>query len=343
MKTFKSYFMKTNYHFLFFMGILCSFLMAACSTPGDPSEDEINALLEENLSVGEDGISPDGVRPCFKCSDKPKGTIFCDDFEKPAPLKERYFEYDGRNGKFVREEGVGVDGSAGMVARWKKGDVNAGNFKKSIGRSGDPYLQGTSSRPDKTFTDIYWRVDVRYQDGWIGGGADKLSRATTLLDGWAQGMIAHVWSGPSESNHNYLYIDPASGIDVDGNVVSTKYNDWANLRWLGAKKGTTDLFSEENAGEWQCVVAHAKLNTPGESDGVFELWINGELQARKENMNWHGNYNSDPEGYGINAIFFENYWNSGSPQDQERYMDNIVISTEPIGCDCYESPRQDNK
>ena len=31
------------------------------------------------------------------------------------------------------------------------------------------------------------------------------------------------------------------------------------------------------------------------------------------------------------SIFIENYWNSGSVRLQERYFDNIVVSTEPIG------------
>jgi hypothetical protein len=36
--------------------------------------------------------------------------------------------------------------------------------------------------------------------------------------------------------------------------------------------------------------------------------------------------------YAINAIFFENYDNDGSDQEQERFFDNIVVSTSPIGC-----------
>jgi hypothetical protein len=142
-------------------------------------------------------------------------------------------------------------------------------------------------------------------------------------------MMAHVWS-----DGNYLSIDPASGIDESGTLKSTKYNDFANLRWLGSKKGTTDLFSDTNAGKWYCVIAHAKLNTPGQSDGIFEFWIDDVLQARSENLNWHGNWNANPDNYMINIIFFENYWNDGSPKLQERYLDNILISTNPIKCKC---------
>lgn len=32
--------------------------------------------------------------------------------------------------------------------------------------------------------------------------------------------------------------------------------------------------------------------------------------------------------------FSENYWNAGSPVQQERYFDNLVISTQSIPCKC---------
>ena len=129
-------------------------------------------------------------------------------------------------------------------------------------------------------------------------------------------------------------MDPASGIDTSGTLKSTRYNDFDNLRWLGNKGGAIDLFSDANADKWYCVIAHARLNTPGLSDGVFEFWIDDKLQAGSYNLNWHGNWNTDPEKYMINAVFFENYWNRGSPKLQERYLDNILISSKPITCNC---------
>ena len=73
--------------------------------------------------------------------------------------------------------------------------------------------------------------------------------------------------------------------------------------------------------------AHVKLNDPGTSNGVQEFWIDEQLEAVSDNLNFVASYTD----YAINAIFFENYWNSGSPQLQERYFDNIVVSTQPIG------------
>ncbi|HSG47707.1 MAG TPA: hypothetical protein VLA43_07855, partial [Longimicrobiales bacterium] len=81
-------------------------------------------------------------------------------------------------------------------------------------------------------------------------------------------------------------------------------------------------------GEWQCVEARVRLNDAGQSNGVFQLWINGSLEAERTGLNWVGAF----DDYGLNAVYLENYWNAGSPVAQERYLDNFVVSTTPIGC-----------
>ena len=74
-------------------------------------------------------------------------------------------------------------------------------------------------------------------EGTWSGGPDKLSRATSFAtSGWAQTMIAHVWS-----SGDVLSIDPASGTDANGNLQTTTYNDFAHLRWLGLTKDDIPL------------------------------------------------------------------------------------------------------
>lgn len=254
-------------------------------------------------------------------------------------MASKYFEHGDDQGDFVPVDGVGLNGSRGMRTRFESGEVSAGSFKKSFGRTPNAYIGRNAERPDEDFDEVYWRMWVRHQPGWRGGGPAKLSRATVMASaGWGQGMIAHLWT--SGRGNAYLLMDPASGIDVHGELVSTKYNDFPNLRWLGNRRGGLPMFADERAGEWFCVEGHAKLNTPGGEDGVFEFWIDDALQGRRDDLNWHGDWNNGEEAYGINAVFFENYWNAGSPQTQERYFDNIVISTARIGCGCADSRSQ---
>jgi hypothetical protein len=88
------------------------------------------------------------------------------------------------------------------------------------------------------------------------------------------------------------------------------------------------MFDAAHVGQWYCVETHVRLNDAGQSNGVFELWINGAPEAQRTRLNWVGNYSA----YGINAVFLENYWNAGSPVPQDRFMDNFVVSTSRIGC-----------
>jgi hypothetical protein len=72
-----------------------------------------------------------------------------------------------------------------------------------------------------------------------------------------------------------------------------------------------------------------KLNNRHAADGVLEYWIDGQLEAQREGLDWIGDYHD----YGINAVYLEQYWTSVPfTQAQQRYWDNFVVSTARIGC-----------
>lgn len=254
--------------------------------------------------------------------------IFCDDFETNRLAS--YFEYSHRDSSFELTESIGVLGSAGMRAHFRKGQVDAGSLRLAFGKTPTPYMHPVDSGT-ANYRDIYWRVYVRDDSTWIGGGGDKLSRAQVLASPtWAQAMGAPVWSGGgnADGGANYLVLDPYSGTNADGILQTSTYNDFPHLRWLGAVRSRTPIFDRSHVGKWYCVEAHVQLNDAGASNGVFELWIDDYLEARHVDLNWLGSFAE----YGINTVFLENYWNAGSPVDQYRYMDNFVVSTERIGC-----------
>ena len=263
-----------------------------------------------------------------ECATPRAAWIWCDDFEQDR--MSRYFEYDSAGGRFVRAPGTGVGGSFGMRARWdSSGRVGAGALHLAMGRTPQAFFRPVDAGV-AVYRDLYWRIFVKLQPGWRGGGADKLTRAISFASGdWAEAMAAHVWSGnPQRAEQDYLALDPASGADQVGALRTTKYNDFDHLRWLGYTRGTRPVFADSAAGRWYCVEAHARLNDPGQSNGVFELWINGTPDAQKTSLNWVGGFTA----YGINALFVENYWNAGAVQPEERYFDNLVVSTQRIGC-----------
>jgi hypothetical protein len=179
------------------------------------------------------------------------------------------------------------------------------------------------------YRDLYWRFYFRNQPGWqTTTNTDKMTRGLVFAGtNFAEAAFAHVWSGAAGAV-NYLILDPASGTDAAGNLLTTQYNDFANMTWLGAVQGSTPVFAPSTAGTWNCVEVHAQLNDAGQANGVFEYWVNGGLEARKTGMNWLGSYSA----FAWNAVFLENYINAGAPQAQERYFDDFVVSTQRIGC-----------
>jgi len=244
--------------------------------------------------------------------------IFSDDFDQPTDLRSRYFEYGDANGSFLRSADEGYAGSGAMKCQFEKGQVTAGNLKVVFGKN--PFGKGV--RRDETFRDIYWRVYVKHEAGWEGNPA-KLARATSMAGrDWSQGLIAHVWGGKGD----VLCIDPATGIR-DNVKVTTRYNDFDHLRWLGVNHGQTPVFHPSESVRWVCVESRVKLNAPGQRDGAFFLWVDGRLEASRTDLDWHGTWDE----YAINAVFLENYWNTGSVKRQARWFDNFVISTRPIG------------
>lgn len=241
--------------------------------------------------------------------------IWYDDFDQ----QKTYLESEGENDN---HEFFGTHG-ASMKAGFKQGDVSGeGNRKLAFGDfpGGMPVVA-----EGKHFSEIYWRIYVKHQHGWQGAPA-KMSRATSIVSPvWQQSMIAHVWSG----DNNSLTLDPARGVKGQtDSIVTTGYNDFNNLTWLGNSPCSAFLISSTNeSGYWVLVEASATLNTPGESDGSSRLWIDGRLEAERINLNFRGSYAK----HGINAVFLESYWNTGAVKTEGRWYDNFIISEKPIG------------
>lgn len=258
-------------------------------------------------------VTPAAIQP----HEQDEAVLFYDDFSQAPAPRTRYSEVVSEKGSFIWTPDGGLRGGS-MRCQFEKGQVEAGRLHVLLGRN--PI--GRGHRSEETFREIYWRVYVKHEAGWEGNPA-KLARATCMAGrDYSQGMIAHVWGGKGD----VLCIDPATGIR-DSRKVTTRYNDFANLKWLGSRNAQTPIFSPAESGRWVCIESHIKLNTPGRADGVFELWVDGKLEAARADLNWHGDW----QEYGINAVFLENYWNRGSVKRQARWFDNFVISTRPIG------------
>ncbi len=245
--------------------------------------------------------------------------LWCDDFESDSSLEQNYFDVNRENGRFGVVSDTAYAGTHALRNGYAAGVESAGWLKFSFGAT--PVLP--KRYIDRNFDDVYWRFYMQTGPNWIGQPA-KVTRAMIFSSkNWAQAAIGHLWEG----NVLSMGLDPVSGV-VGSTVVTTGWNDFAHMKWLGKVDGSEQVYANANREKWYCIEVHMKLNTPGSSDGVFEFWINESLQANKNNLNWRGSYTT----YGINALTLEGWTNNGAKQNQNRYFDNFVVSTRKIGC-----------
>jgi hypothetical protein len=294
------------------------------STSGTTSVSSTSGTISESSTSDENTSSEGG--DVATCPDQlPADWIFCEDFESIADPADRFFEYNDAGGRFALVDDEGASGSHSMRVDYDPSTESGGWISVAFGRNPIVYGGSPHYAVDDDFDEIWWSLRLKMEPGWPDTGPHKVTRATAFAAGnWGQAMIAHLWSAGSDVT---LLGDPASCV-TGSTVDCTTYNDFDNLQWLGQMNGTTPLFSEALSGVWHCIEGHVALNTPGQADGVFEFWIDSNLENARSDLDWRGGW----ADYGINLVSFENYWNDTPPQALQRWMDDIVISTVPIGC-----------
>jgi hypothetical protein len=302
--------------------------LAATGCSGSPTEPGDLSSSAPGDTIQAPPAPPAAASLVRECAGPDPAWIWCDDFEEDR--LDSYFEHARADGDFDRLDGVGLEGSSGMRTLFREGKAGAGWLHLAFGKTPQARMRPVDDGT-RIYREIYWRFYVRNEPGWTGGGGRKLTRARGFAsaDTWQQTFEAPLWSGNKDDTLDLLLLDPVSGTDETGALLPYESGSIGEgARWLGIKRGTTPLFDVGHIGAWYCVEVHARLNDAGLSNGEFKFWIDGNLEARRDGMNWVGSFAQ----FGINTISLDNYWNDGAPKDQERYLDNFVVSTERIGC-----------
>ena len=69
-----------------------------------------------------------------------------------------------------------------------------------------------------------------------------------------------------------------------------------------------------------------KHNTPGQPDGELRVWIDGALMTQRTGVKFRD------AAVSWNAIEISGYYDGGSPKAQTSWVDDVVVSTQRIGC-----------
>jgi len=237
--------------------------------------------------------------------------IFCDDFEIEQNLSINYQDRQS-NGMSVTTNDP-FSGSYSLEQHYDVNQVSAGWVTRYIGDN--PHLASPGDKIDE----IYYRFYHKFEDGFTGlppkMARIKIFRTST---DWSGGLGIYQWIG----GNGPLVADKRT---YDGSVYV----------WLPVTSSTLDYSESENIGRWICIEVRVKLNTTGQSNGEIQYWADGEEILYETGLDLKAEYSN---GKGLNMIMWDCYWNIdeeqgiyGSPAEQSRFYDNLVISTAPIG------------
>jgi len=173
-----------------------------------------------------------------------------------------------------------------------------------------------------SYNEIYLRYYIKPSVGYVYG-AQKMITLNPCCAGNGGIGIGGVGSPFSDGS---MLACPVYDCNITGEVYYYRPNM------------TTALPLSGITGHWAFVEIHVKMNTPGQKNGIFELWMddcgtNGlgctgtpTLRSRYTTVQWQG----PTDNKQIGTIWFENWANPGSI-GTELYDQIIVSKIGPIG------------
>jgi len=243
------------------------------------------------------------------------GVLFCEDFEQ------------GINNSWVRD-----GGSVNIISGQAK--ANEGNNIIEL----RTYENISSSKLLYTFAnqnEVYVRYDVQYATDYDNsGGSHGPVLGGSQSPPW--GMLGTAGKPPTGSDYFVLNHEPTTPGSVGNGSQFGFYAYFVNMSGIWGNIFKSNLTPKPiiATGQWQCIEFGLRLNTAGANnqDGKAFFWVDGVAHGNFDNFQWRISSNLM-----INTLMLDSYnhFNGGplpaSKPNRVRY-DNIIISTQPVGC-----------
>ena len=170
---------------------------------------------------------------------------------------------------------------------------------------------------EQVFLRYYLRFQPSFQfvkggklPGMAGGTSNSGGSIPTGYDGWSGRLM---WRTGGEVV-NYMYLPTSSTWGTD-------------LAWNHG--GSTRKFVP---GQWHCVEMQYAMNTVGSSNGIARSWFDGSLALERTNLLYRKTSALKVDNFTFSTFFGGSGSEWASPSNQYIDYDNIVMSTERIGC-----------
>jgi ankyrin repeat protein len=183
--------------------------------------------------------------------------------------------------------------------------------------------------PDIPIDDAaYFRLYVRLQDGFSTGTTNqvKLISIRGAVD------LEKTYGGAGTRSDQKFSVDLC--IDNSRDLHFYYYYPDQSGGWGDITYCKTSFFRAANIspGKWYCLELMLRNSLPGKKNGQLSAWLDGTLVGNVEKLRFRHTEESKIRRFAVNNYFGgENSWQT-SPQDQRIYVDNLVVSRQPIGC-----------
>lgn len=230
----------------------------------------------------------------------PSSMIWQDDFEDGEPLSDKYED--------VSDIGMSVsttdafNGSHSLQQTYQIGQVGAGCVIK----------YRVAGFPDH----VFMRWSHKFETGFQGFPPKMARIRYRDRSTWSSPMAIHCWIDTSTEYGGTVNLDVNAEDSTQANSTG----------WLAVARSGFSFADPQNIGRWICFEMEVKLNTPGQTDGLYRLWIDDVLSVERLNVDLRGN-----QSYSLNECMLDCYWNGGSPKVQSRFYDGFALATSKIG------------
>src|SRR6266568_644050 len=170
------------------------------------------------------------------------------------------------------------------------------------------------------YDEIYLKFNVMFEAGFDESyGLHFLTVAGNRIDN-SQSSFGKASTVPDGTDYFYAGVDPEF-INGDAPLKPLHfYTYWPDMSCCyGNRFYQTSPKIPLVGGQWQEVVFHIKLNTPGLSDGSQTLWINGVKRIDVQNMRWR-----TTTDLRLNEIRFDDFMSQG-PTTEHLWVDNVTV------------------
>lgn len=233
------------------------------------------------------------------------------------------YTLDKAKSDFGNVPSVANPGMAKIVASDRSGGGKALQLLYRKGVIGGGSSLAFESRLPKTYDELYYSFRIKFSSdfnfvkggkltGICGGACNTGGQTPSGYDGWSARLMWTRISGIMGVLDQYVY---HSG-------QPTQYGDDLYFNSGGYKSFT--------AGKWYRVEWRVKMNTPGQSNGIIQSWVDGVKSVDKQTIVYRRS-----NAFAIDKFIFSTFFGGGDSswaptKDEYIYWDDFVLSTSPI-------------